>query len=126
MFMAKCRWVENGESPTKYYLNLKKKNYKKRPLVNSVCRVNLRHAMKNKSRAKSKIISRTCTNPVLAFSHEEYEEFIHSLEIPRLSNEDRDRIEETLKNKRQGTYNLPTRRHNYFTALYHKKKTARC
>lgn len=37
--------------------------------------------MKKKSRAKSKIISRTCTNPVLAFSHEEYEEFIHSLEI---------------------------------------------
>lgn len=62
MFMAKCRWVENGESPTKYYLNLKKRNYKKRPLVNSVCMVNLRHAaMKKKSRTKSKIILKTCT-----------------------------------------------------------------
>lgn len=62
MFMAKCRWVENGESPTKYYLNLKKRNYiKKRPLVNSVCRVNLRHAMKKKSRTKSKIILKTGT-----------------------------------------------------------------
>lgn len=36
MFMAKCRWVENGERSTKYYLNLKNRNYKKRPLISEL------------------------------------------------------------------------------------------
>ena len=26
MFRAKCRWVENGERPTKYFFNLEKRN----------------------------------------------------------------------------------------------------
>ena len=29
MFRAKCRWVENGERPTKYFFNLEKRNYNK-------------------------------------------------------------------------------------------------
>jgi len=27
MFRAKCRWIENGERPTKYFFNLEKSNY---------------------------------------------------------------------------------------------------
>ncbi len=30
MFGAKCRWIENGERPTKYFFNLEKSNYKKK------------------------------------------------------------------------------------------------
>ena len=29
MFRAKCRWVENGERPTKYFFNMEKRNYNK-------------------------------------------------------------------------------------------------
>ena len=29
MFRAKCRWIENGERPTKYFFNLEKSNYNK-------------------------------------------------------------------------------------------------
>ena len=29
MFRPKCRWVENGERPTKYFYNLKNGNYNK-------------------------------------------------------------------------------------------------
>ena len=29
---AKCRWVENGERPTKYFFNLEKCNYKKKTI----------------------------------------------------------------------------------------------
>ena len=32
MFRAKCRWVENGECPTKYFFNLEKRNYKKKTI----------------------------------------------------------------------------------------------
>jgi len=27
MFRAKCRWIENGQRPTKYFFNLEKSNY---------------------------------------------------------------------------------------------------
>ena len=30
MFRAKCRWIENGERPTKYFFNLEKSNYNKK------------------------------------------------------------------------------------------------
>ena len=29
----KCRWVEESERPTKYFLNLEKKNYNKKKLL---------------------------------------------------------------------------------------------
>ena len=32
MFRAKCRWVENGERPTKYFFNLEKRNYNRKTI----------------------------------------------------------------------------------------------
>ena len=32
IFRAKCRWVENGERPTKFFFNLEKRNYKKKTI----------------------------------------------------------------------------------------------
>ena len=30
MFPSKCRWIEQGEKPTKYFFNLERKNYTKK------------------------------------------------------------------------------------------------
>lgn len=30
IFRSKCRWLENGERPTKYFFNLEKKNHNKK------------------------------------------------------------------------------------------------
>ena len=30
MFRSKCRWVEQGERPTKYFFNLERRNYNKK------------------------------------------------------------------------------------------------
>ena len=32
MFRSKCRWIENGERPTKYFFNLEKRNYNKKTI----------------------------------------------------------------------------------------------
>ena len=32
MFRARCRWVENGERPTKYCFNLEKRNCNKKTI----------------------------------------------------------------------------------------------
>jgi len=31
-FRAKCRWIQKGEHPTKYFFNLEKSNYNKKKL----------------------------------------------------------------------------------------------
>ena len=33
IFRSKCRWVENGERPTKYFFNLEKKNHNKKTIT---------------------------------------------------------------------------------------------
>ena len=33
MLRAKCRWVENGKRPTKYFFNLEKINFNKKTIV---------------------------------------------------------------------------------------------
>lgn len=32
MFRAKCRWLENGERPTKYFFNHEKQKYNKKTI----------------------------------------------------------------------------------------------
>ena len=47
MFRAKCRWIENGERPTKYFCNLEKSNYNKKKLsVSFVYKMTLLRAMR--------------------------------------------------------------------------------
>ena len=46
MFRAKCRWIEKGERPTKYFFNLEKSNYSKKLSVIFVWKMILLHAMK--------------------------------------------------------------------------------
>ena len=46
MFRAKCRWIENGERPTKYFFNLEKSNYNKKLSVSFVYKTTLLRAMR--------------------------------------------------------------------------------
>lgn len=46
MFRAKCRWIENGECPTKYFFNLEKSNFNKKLSVSFVYKTILLRAMR--------------------------------------------------------------------------------
>ena len=35
MFRSKCRWIEKGEKPTKYFFNFEKRNYN-RKIINEL------------------------------------------------------------------------------------------
>ena len=96
MFRAKCRWVENGERPTKYFFNLEKKNYNKKTI--SELRLQDESTTCNEKEILDQIEAyfKILYSSEYTLSQEEYEEFIHSLEIPRLSNEDRDSLEGPL------------------------------
>ena len=92
MFRAKYGWVENGECPTKYSFNFEKINYNKKTiselrLEDESTTCNEKEILNQIQAYFKNLYSNSSEN---TFSQEEYVEFIHSLEIPRLSNEDRD------------------------------------
>ena len=96
MFRAKCRWVENGERPTKYFFNLEKRNYNKKTiselrLQDESTTCNEKEILDQIEAYFKNLYSSECT-----LSQGEYQEFIQNLEIPRLSNEDRDSLEGPL------------------------------
>ena len=73
---------------------LKKRNYNKKTI--SELRLQGKFTTCNENEIPDQIEDHSKN---LYFSHEEYEEFIHdNLEIPRLSNEDRDSLEERSRN----------------------------
>ena len=97
MFRAKCRWVEQGERPTKYFFNLEKRNYNKKTIRE------LRLEDKSTTINDKQILDQIeayfrdlYTSVNTAFSQDEYDEFTQHLQIPKLSDEDRDNLEGPL------------------------------
>ena len=96
MFRAKCRWLENGERPTKYFFDLEKRNYNKKTI--SELRLQDESATCNEKEILDQIEAyfKNLHSSEYTLSQEEYQEFIQNLEIPRLSNEDRNSLEGPL------------------------------
>ena len=96
MFRAKCRWVENGERPTKYFFNLAKRNYKKK----TIGEIRLQDdSITNDGNRILDQIENYYKNLYMSdhiFSNEECDSFILNLKIPKLSDEDRDNLEGLL------------------------------
>jgi len=124
MFRAKCRWVENGERPTKYFFNLEKRNYCKKT--------------KGKLRLQDDSITndeKLILNHIEAyykdfltsqntFSDDACDNFIQNLEIPKLSDDERDSLESPLtfrecKKVLETFQNDKTPREDGFTAEFY-------
>ena len=88
MFQAKCRWVQNGERPTKYFFNLEKRNYKKKTI--GEIRLQDDSITNDRNRILDQI-ENYYKNLYMSdhiFSNEECDSFILNLKIPKLSDED--------------------------------------
>ena len=96
MFRAKCRWVENGERPTKYFLNLEKRNYNKK----TISELRLQDESTTNNANVILVQIETFYKNLYAsegtFSDEECDIFTRNLELPKLSDEDRDSLEGQL------------------------------
>ena len=97
MFRAKCRWVEQGERPTKYFFNLEKRNYNKKKTIREL-RLEDESTTINDKQIFDQIETsfRDLYTSVKKFSQDEYDEFTQHLQIPKLSDEDRDSLEGPL------------------------------
>ena len=96
IFRAKCRWVENGERPAKYFFNLEKRNNKKKTI--SELRLQDDSTTNNENVILDQIET-YFTNLYTSdytYSNEEWDSFTLNLKIPKLSDEDRDNLEGPL------------------------------
>ena len=96
MFRAKCRLVENGERPTKYFFYLEKRNYKKKTI--SEVRLQDDSTTNDGNVILEQIESyykNLCTSDC-TFSNEECDSFMLNLKIPKPSDEDRESLEGLL------------------------------
>ena len=96
MFRSKCRWLENGERPTKYFFNLEKRNHNKK-IVTELITEN-ESAIKDENLILDKIESffKDLYTSNISFSETKYNGFIENLNMPRLSEDDREKCEGLL------------------------------
>ena len=93
MFRSKCRWVENGERPTKYFFNLEKKNHNTKTITElrleddstTYDKELMLEAIENYYKKLHTSVNNAQDNDI--------NDFIDHLEIPKLTDEERDSIE---------------------------------
>ena len=93
IFSSKCRWIEKGERPTKYFFNLEKKNYIKKTITE--LRMEDETIIKNETQILDAIENYFNNLHMSAESttQDDYDEYIQDLSLPRLSDEERDKME---------------------------------
>lgn len=96
IFRSKCRWVEKGERPTKYFFNLEKRNYNRKTITE--LRTESETVTNNESQILEAIENYYSELYASANNSQEnnVDEFTEHLKIPKLSDADRDGIEGPL------------------------------
>ena len=96
IFRSKCRWVEEGERPTKYFFNLEKKNYNKKTITelhgeDGTTIENERQILDSIEKYYSELY-KTVNN----LEQKDFDSFIEPLTISKLTIEDREEMEGPL------------------------------
>ena len=90
IFRSKCRWVEKGERPTKYFFNLEKRNYNRKTITELL--IEGETTTNNESQILEAIekyyneLYTSVNNP----QENDVDEFTEYLKIPKLIDADRD------------------------------------
>ena len=80
MFRAKCRWVENGERPTKYFFNLEKRNYNKKTISKLGLQDESTSCHEKEILDQIEAYFKNLYSSEYTLFQREYQEFIHNLE----------------------------------------------
>jgi len=95
MFRSKCRWIEKGERPTKYFFNLEKRNYNKKTILEL-------ELDNGELISEEKLILQTIESyykdlyTKTSATQSDFDQFSQDVDIPQLSNDERDRLEGPL------------------------------
>ena len=96
MLRSKCRWIEKGEKPTKYFFNLEKRNYI-RKTINELRKQNGVEVREGKEILKViQEFYEDLYSSEISTSQEQFDLFTRNLIFSKLSDEDREEIEGPL------------------------------
>ena len=93
IFLSKCRWVEKGERPTKYFFNLEKRNYNRKTITELQTDDN--EIVKEEDKILETIAKsyKDLYSSKITVSQTNFDEFIEDIEIPKLDNEEKNKLE---------------------------------
>ena len=98
MFRSKCRWIEQGERPTKYFFNLERKNYSKK--VISKLETGNGTPITGKDQILAKILAEHYYQNLYASesmaTSTEFHQFTQNIEIPQVTEENRTELKGLL------------------------------
>ena len=96
IFRSKCRWVEEGERPTKYFFNLEKKNYDKKTITElhgeDRTTINNEKQILNSIEKYYSQLYKT----VNSLEQKDFDSFMEPLRISKLKTKDREEMEGPL------------------------------
>ena len=96
IFRSKCRWVEEGERPTKYFFNLEKKNYNKKTITElhgeDGTTINNEKRILDSIEKYYSQLYKTINN----LEQKDFDSFMEPLRISKLKTEDREEMEGPL------------------------------
>ena len=96
IFRSKCRWVEEGECPTKYFFNLEKKNYNKKAITElhgeDGTTINNEKQILDSIEKYYSQLYKTINN----LEQKDFHSFMEPLRISKLKTEDREEMEGPL------------------------------
>ena len=92
IFRSKCRWVEKGEQPTKYFFNLEKRNYNRKTITELQTDDN-EIVQEDKILETIEKFYKDLYSPKITVSQMNFDEFIEYIEIPKLDNEEKNDLE---------------------------------
>ena len=97
MFLSKCGWIENGERPRKCFFNLEKRNFNKKTI--GELRLQDGSTTKNEKLILNHIEAfyKELLKSQIPFNDDTYDNFVQNLQLPKLSDDERDKLEEPLK-----------------------------
>ena len=90
MYRSKCRWVESGEKPNRYFFNLEKRNYTEKVIMeledeNEEVFVDEKHIL-----ATIESFYKDHYSSKLSASEVEFSKFTHNINFPQLPDDERD------------------------------------
>ena len=97
LLRAKANWVENGEKPTKYFLNLEKRNYVNKNITKLISQQD--QILSNQQEILIEVknyFSNLYENKDVNFEEEELDSLLLDINIPKLSEDTRERLEAPL------------------------------
>ncbi|KAL9959075.1 hypothetical protein ACROYT_G036156 [Oculina patagonica] len=93
IFRSKCKWVEKGERPTKYFFNLEKQNYNRKTITELQTSDNVTIKEEVQILQQIEEFYEDLYSSKITVTQEAFDEFIREIEIPELNNEEQETME---------------------------------